>query len=200
MSRWLTAHEVLNELRISRPTLKVWKDSGKISYKKLSSKKYLYDVNSVYFPETVKEYRQNVIYARVSTSRQTDDLNHQVCILKEYALKNGVKVDEIITDIGSGMNADRRGFNQLLSMIFKNKVDTVYISFKDRLIRFGFDYIKNICEMFNTKIEILDNDEFRNKDNEKELTEDLIAIIHQYSMKVYDNRRKIFNKIKNELQ
>ena len=99
MSRWLTAHEVLNELRISRPTLKVWKDSGKISYKKLSSKKYLYDVNSVYFPETVKEYRQNVIYARVSTSRQTDDLNHQVCILKEYALKNGVKVDEIITDI-----------------------------------------------------------------------------------------------------
>ena len=83
-------------------------------------------------------------------------------------------------------------------MIFKNKVDTVYILFKDRLTRFGFDYIKNICEMFNTKIEILDNDEFRNKDNEKELTEDLIAIMHHYSMKVY-NRRKIFNKIKNEL-
>ena len=92
-------------------------------------------------------------------------------------------------------------FSQVGShFLFKKEINTIYISFKDRLSRFGFNYIENICSKFGTKIEILDDDNFRNKDMEKELTEDLIAIIHYYSMKVYNGRRKKFNKIKKELE
>lgn len=140
-----------------------------------------------------------MIYARVSSSKQKDDLNRQIQILKEYSLKNGHKIDHVFEDIGSGMSPDRIGLNQLLTMVFKKEIHTIYVSFKDRISRFGFDYFENICSKFGTKIEILDDDNFRNKDMEKELTDDLITIIHYYSMKVYNGRRKKFNKIKKEL-
>ena len=198
MARWLKAHEVMKELHISRPTLKVWKDQNKIEYKKLSDKLYLYNVDSLNQP-IKSENNKYVIYARVSSSKQKDDLNRQIQILKEYSLKNGHKIDNVFEDIGSGMSSDRTGLNQLLNMIFKKEIHTIYISFKDRISRFGFNYFENICSKFGTKIEILDDDNFRNKDMEKELTDDLIAIIHYYSMKVYNGRRKKFNKIKKEL-
>ena len=198
MARWLKAHEAMKELHISRPTLKVWKDQNKIEYKKLSDKLYLYNVDSLN-KQIKSENNKYVIYARVSSSKQKDDLNRQIQILKEYSLKNGHKIDHIFEDIGSGMSSDRTGLNQLLNMVFKREIHTIYISFKDRISRFGFNYFENICSKFGTKIEILDDDNFRNKDMEKELTDDLISIIHYYSMKVYNGRRKKFNKIKREL-
>lgn len=198
MARWLKAHEVMKELHISRPTLKVWKDQNKIEYKKLSDKLYLYNVDSLN-QQIKSENNKYVIYARVSSSKQKDDLNRQIQILKEYSLKNGHKIDNVFEDIGSGMSSDRTGLNQLLNMVFKREIHTIYVSCKDRISRFGFNYFENICSKFGTKIEILDDDNFRNKDMEKELTDDLIAIIHYYSMKVYNGRRKKFNKIKKEL-
>ena len=200
MQRFIKASQVMDELQISRGTLKLWKDKGLITYKKLSDKKYLYDINSVLKEGSVQENRLNVIYARVSTLKQVEDLNRQLCILKEYCLKQGVKIDKVFTDVGSGMNADRKEFNELLTLVFERKVKKIYISFKDRLTRFGFNYIKNICEYFDTEIEVLDDDEFRDHNNEKELTEDLIAIIHHYSMKVYNSKRKKFKQIKAELE
>lgn len=199
MARWLKANEVMKEFQISRPTLKVWKDNGKITYKKLSDKLYLYDVDSLNKTDTSLENNKYVIYARVSSSKQKEDLNRQISLLKEYSLKNGHKIDEVFEDIGSGMSSDRNGLNSLLTSLFKKEINTIYISFKDRLSRFGYNYFENICSKFGTKIEVLDDDNFRNKDMEKELTDDLIAIIHYYSMKVYNSSRKKFNKIKKEL-
>ena len=167
----------------------------------MSNKLYLYDIDSLNSPtKNHSENNKYVIYARVSSPKQKEDLARQIDILKEYSLRNGYKVDEVFEDIGSGMSSDRKGFNQLLSMVFKKEINTIFISFKDRLSRFGFNYIENICSRFGTRIEVLDDDNFRNKDMEKELTEDLIAIIHYYSMKVYNGRRKKFNKIKKELE
>lgn len=199
MARWLKANEVMKEFQISRPTLKVWKDNKKLAYKKLSDKLYLYDVDSINKTNLSSENNKYVIYARVSSLKQKEDLNRQISLLKEYSLKNGHKIDEVFEDIGSGMSSDRKGLNQLLTSIFKKEINTIYISFKDRLSRFGYNYFENICSKFGTKIEVLDDDNFRNKDMEKELTDDLIAIIHYYSMKVYNGRRKKFNKIKKEL-
>ena len=150
--------------------------------------------------KNISENNKYVIYARVSSFKQKDDLARQISILKEYSLKNGHKIDEVFEDIGSGMSSDRRGFNQLISAVFKKEINTIFVSFKDRLSRFGFNYLENICSKFGTKIEVLDDDNFRNKDMEKELTEDLIAIIHYYSMKVYNGRRKKLNKIKKDLE
>ena len=79
--------------------------------------------------------------------------------------------------------------------MFKREIDTVYITFKDRLSRFGFDYFTTIFAYFGTKIVVLDQKEETNKTYQQELTEDLIAIIHSYSMKMNVNRRKKFKNI-----
>lgn len=197
--RFLKACEVLNELKISRPTLKAWKDSGKIKFKKLSSKMYLYDIDSVYESDS-KSKKLNICYCRVSSSKQKDDLNRQVSLVKEYALKNGNKIDEVFSDIGSGMSSDRNEFNKMLNLIFEKNVNRLYISFKDRLSRFGFNYFENIFSKFGVKIIVLDDDNFRDKGMENELTQDLISIIHFYSMKIYSNRRKKFKEIQKTLK
>lgn len=71
-------------------------------------------------------------------------------------LNNGIKPDNIYSDIASGMNENRKQFNNLLEQIFKREINTVYITFKDRLSRFGFNYFKQIFNYFGTNIVILD--------------------------------------------
>jgi predicted site-specific integrase-resolvase len=75
----------------------------------------------------------------------------------------------------------------------------VFISFRDRLSRFGFDYFKNLFAKYNTEIKVLDEFEETNKTFQEELTEDLIAIIHHFSMKLYSNRRMKFKEIESIL-
>jgi len=195
--KYLNSGEICRELRITPMTLKRWKDNGTIQYKQITSKKFLYDLNSI-LKDTINENRINIIYSRVSNTKQKDDLLRQTNLIKEYMIKLGVKPDLILEDIASGMNENRNNFNHLLSLVFENKVNTIYISYKDRLTRFGFDYFKNIFNKFNTKIEILnltDESSFQN-----ELTNDLISIIHHFSMKLYSNRRKKFKEIQQKIK
>ena len=189
---------IKQECQISYMTLKRWKDEGKIQYKKLSDKKILYDIDSIdksVDNETQKLNTKNVIYVRVSTSGQKEDLNNQIEVIKNYMLNNGIKPDNIYSDIASGMNENRKQFNNLLEQIFKREINTVYITFKDRLSRFGFNYFKQIFNYFGTNIVILDEQEETNKTYQQELMEDLLAIIHTYSMKLYTNRKKKLKEI-----
>lgn len=194
---YVTSKEIKQQLQISGVTLMQWKNSGKIQYKKLSDKKILYDLDSLNITTENSNNlnTKNVIYARVSSSGQKDDLNNQIEIIKNYMLNNGIKVDSIYYDIASGMNENRKSFNELLEQIFKREIKNVYITFKDRLSRFGFNYFKSIFNYFGTNIIILDNQEETNKTYQQELTEDLIAIIHSYSMKLYVNRKKKLKEI-----
>lgn len=197
---FVTAKEIKQLFHISAVTLMNWKNSGKIQYKKLSDKKILYDIDSINNfadDETKKLNTKNVIYARVSTSNQKDNLNNQIEVIKNYMLNNGIKPDNIYSDIASGMNENRKQFNQLLETIFKREVKTVYITFKDRLSRFGFNYFKQIFNYFGTNIVILDEQEETNKTYQQELMEDLLSIIHTYSMKLYKNRKKKLKEIEN---
>lgn len=193
---YVTAKEAKEKLHISGVTLMRWKNEGQIKCMKLTDRKVLYDLDSIITEEkNLKTNKLNVIYGRVSTPRQKTDLNNQIELIKQYMLSRGIAVDEIYSDIASGLNEKRIGFNHLLESVFKREVDTVYITFKDRLSRFGFDYFTTIFAYFGTKIVILDQKEETNKTYQQELTEDLIAIIHSYSMKMYINRRKKFKNI-----
>lgn len=195
---YVTSKEIKQLFHISAVTLMNWKNTGKIQYKKLSDKKILYDIDSIdksVDNETQKLNTKNVIYVRVSTSGQKEDLNNQIEVIKNYMLNNGIKPDNIYSDIASGMNENRKQFNNLLEQIFKREINTVYITFKDRLSRFGFNYFKQIFNYFGTNIVILDEYEETNKTYQQELMEDLLAIIHTYSMKLYTNRKKKLKEI-----
>jgi predicted site-specific integrase-resolvase len=192
-----SAKQIREAFIITSQTLKNWKDKGTIKFIKLSSKKFLYDIDSVLGTSDI-ENRQNVIYARVSNSKQINDLRQQVTFLTQYIVNKGVKPDLIFEDVASGMNEDRTNFNKLIQLVIERKIDTIYISYKDRLTRFGFDYFVNIFSKFGTRIEIVNLT--KEEDFQHELTEDLISIIHHFSMKMYSNRRKIFKEISKKFQ
>ena len=189
--RLVSAKEAKEYFHITGPTLYQWKAKGKINAKQLSSKKILYDIDS--FEDFQPKQKQNIIYARVSSTKQKEDLDKQIEIVKSYAISNGIKIDKVYKDIASGMNENRKEFNLMLREIFAGNIDKVFISYKDRLTRFGFDYFKHIFEEFDTKIVVLDELEETNSDFQKELSNDLISIIHHFSMKLYSNR---INKLK----
>ena len=192
--RLVSAKEAKEYFHITGATLYKWKAKGKINEKQLSTKKILYDIDS--FEDFQPKRKQNVIYARVSNTTQADDLSRQIEIVKSYAISNGVKIDKVYKDIASGMNENRKEFNLILREIFAGNVYKLFISYKDRLTRFGFDYFKNIFSEFGVEIVVLDELEETNSDFQKELANDLISIIHHFSMKLYSNRRKKLKEIK----
>ena len=127
-----------------------------------------------------------VAYCRVSTKSQKDELEKQVDNVKSYMYAKGYSF-EVITDIGSGINYENKGLQELISLIVSNQVTKVVVLYKDRLVQFGFELIQLLCDLHDVKIEIIDNSE---QSNEEELTDDLIEIITVFANKLYGSRSK----------
>ena len=189
---WLNSKEYCSKYQISNTTLKRWVDDGKIKCNKVSSRKFLYLDQNI--EENIK---LNVVYSRVSNTSQKEDLNRQIDLIKNYMIYNGYVVDQVFKDIASGMNEDRSDFNKLINMVLENKISNIFISTKDRLSRFGYEYLKNIFNKYNCNIVILDNSDTKTYENE--LTDDLLTIIHHFSMKYYSKRRILLKNIKKSL-
>jgi predicted site-specific integrase-resolvase len=134
----------------------------------------------------------NYIYTRVSSRKQSDDLERQIEFIKSQKPEYNISY-KLISDIGSGINFKRQGLITILDTCLQNNIGEVVIAHKDRLSRFGFDLIKLIIEKAGGKITII-NDE-RNKSTEQELAEDLLSIIHIYSCRQMGKRK--YTKTKN---
>jgi putative resolvase len=122
------------------------------------------------------------IYARVSTPKQKDDLTRQVEYIEMFCVANGWQIDKVYKDIGSGLNDNRQQLNQLLS---NDKITRVVISDKDRLTRFGFNYIKKLLENKNCTIVVINNASIDTDD----LMQDFVSVITSMAARVYGLRR-----------
>lgn len=120
------------------------------------------------------------------TYGQKDDLKNQITFIQQYVNAKGIILDESITDIGSGLNYNRKKWNQLLTEIMQDKIDTIYVTYKDRFIRFGFEWFERLCNMHDTKIVVLNN---KATSPDQELVDDLISIIHVFSCRLYGLRK-----------
>ena len=140
--------------------------------------------------------KHDVIYARVSTHKQSNrgDLDRQVDKVKLLAINHNVQNLIVKTDVGSGLNDNRRSLSKLIDMVQKDQVNRIFVLYKDRLTRFGFKYLEKICAFHNVEI-IVVSDEIDNKSNSEELAEDVIALIHSFSGKLYGLRHKIKSEI-----
>lgn len=134
-------------------------------------------------------------YCRVSSHKQIDDLERQTENVKTYMIAKGYSFD-VITDIGSGINYNKKGLNQLIDMITNSEVEKIVILYKDRLLRFGFEIIENLCNKYGITIEIIDNTE---KTEEQELVEDLIQIVTIFSCRLQGKRANKAKKMIKEL-
>lgn len=184
----MKSNEVLKLLKISRVTLCKYVKNGKIRVEKEPNGYYKYNDEDVYkILGKGDDGRLNVIYARVSTVKQKQDLENQIANNIAYLNSQGIKVDKIYSDIKSGMSLDRKGFMELLSDVMDYKIKSVYISYKDRLARLSYELVTKLFNDYGTTIEIINNCESISL--EQELFEDIMQTIHSFSMKMYSKRR-----------
>lgn len=158
--------------------------------------KYLRSSNLLYEDDN----KIDLIYARVSTNEQKNrgDLDRQInYIIREIIAKNPKNL-KVFSEVGSGLNDNRTELKKLLDMVMNDEVDRIFILYKDRLTRFGFNYLEQICNKFGTKIIVI-SEEIEEKSIQEELAEDIISIIHSFSSKLYGMRNKIKEKIDKEL-
>lgn len=129
------------------------------------------------------------IYARVSSHKQSKrgDLTRQVELLKRHARERDLKVFKIYKDVGSGLNVNRKGLWRLVNDAKKSQFSTVLLNFKDRLTRFGYKYLERYLSEFAVKLDCVNR--LDDKTPESELVEDLVAIVHSFSGKLYRMRR-----------
>lgn len=193
----MKAHEVLKILNISRATLTRYVKLGKIKAVKNEFSRYTYDPKSVYKLLNGSP-KVDVIYARVSTHKQKNQLTNQVEKITEYCNNNNINIDKEYKDISSGLSLDRKNFEILLNRIFNYQINSVIITNKDRLFRMSFKTLEQLFLKYGTTIVCIN--EIDKKTEEQELLDDLISIIHCFSMKMYSKRRKTkMTIIKNDL-
>lgn len=136
-----------------------------------------------------------IAYARVSSYEQKPELKNQLDYIRNYVNAKGIILDKEISDIGSGLNCKRKQWNQLMDLVEQDKVGKIYIAYKDRFIRFGFDWFNDFCQKHDCEIVILNNPSLSPED---ELTQDLLTILHVFSSRSY-GIRKYQKQIKKEL-
>lgn len=195
--------EVLKLLKITRPTLTKYVKEKKILVKELPNGFYDYDEDSVLKAANISTERDSVVYARVSTQKQKKDLEKQIQIITEYANKNGYRIDKVYSDVASGLNYDRKSFNELLNLILERKIKNVFIKDKDRLTRVSFDLWKDLFKRFNCNLFVV-NETQNNVNEEKEIFADIISLLHCFAMRMYSARRKkkislVEEDLKNEI-
>ena len=139
-----------------------------------------------------EQNKHDVIYVRVSTHDQAErgDLDRQIESVKLFAIDYNVRNLLIKKDIGSGLNDNRKNLKSLIDLIQQGKVNRLFINYKDRLTRFGFNYIKQICDFHQVEI-IIVSDMKDKKTESEELVEDIIALVNSHLVESHDLKRKI---------
>ena len=192
ISSLLTISEMAAHIGVHPQTLRKWSRTGLLpeSSRTLGNHRR-YKIETPHDGITVG-------YVRVSSHDQKSALVTQEATLKEKASSRGFPVEDVIADIGSGMNVKKKGFTKLMGMLLNGKIKHLVLMHKDRLLRFGSEIIFMICRAFNIKVTILEESPATN--HMEQLAADLIEIITVFSSKLYGMRSHINRRKKKEDQ
>lgn len=186
----MKAGQVMETLNISRSTLYNYVQSGKIRITKLENGLNDYSDDDVYRLANKSRERISVIYSRVSTAKQKNDLQNQKEMLSNFCINAGIPIGRSFEDIASGISFEKRkDFFKMLDLILAYKVDKVVITYKDRLSRIGFELFKHLFAKFGTEIIVVSSIGSEKLDAQ-EIFEEIVSLLHCYSMKLYSGRRK----------
>jgi len=191
MEKLYTMKEASKMLGVHIRTLQKWDNAGKIRCVRTVGGKRRVPESEIKRILGMHEERKVVGYARVSSHAQNDDLERQIEAINHYAEEHGWSV-EILKDIGSSLNEDRKGFQKLLEMVMKREVSKVIVAYPDRLTRFGFKTLQQFLQGYGAEIVVINQEE---KTPREELVEDLIAIISSLAGKLYGKRSNKYRKV-----
>jgi predicted site-specific integrase-resolvase len=178
---YLTPAEAQKRYGYHPKTLTRWADEGKIQYIKSPGGHRRYLIESIERLVDRIDNRPVILYARVSTTSQKQDLASQ----SEYLGKNYPNC-KCISDFGSGLNFKRKKFITLMEQVSKQEIKVIVVAHKDRLCRFGFDFVEWFCNLNHCDIVVLNN---TYKPPHQELMEDFMSIMHCFSSKLYFLRK-----------
>ncbi|MBC2854230.1 IS607 family transposase [Cetobacterium sp. 2G large] len=174
--KYYSTREMVKVLNVTAQTLRNWDSNGKLVPHHKTDSGYRYyseeQLNKFLGITIVKKNRKTIGYCRVSSNKQKEDLERQIENVKLYML-------------GRGINYNKKGFNKLVDLITDGEVEKIVLLYKDRLLRFGYELIENLCKKYSVEIEIIDNTE---KIEQEELVEDLVQIVTVFSCRLQGKR------------
>jgi len=198
--KYVPLNEASRMLGVAYITVWKWYKTGKIKGYKLPNGKIvipLSEIERLLPGKELRDTRRAVIYARVSSRKQAEqgDLDRQVEALRRFASENGYEVVSVITDVGSGLNTKRRGLRKLFEKVVRREIDYVLITHRDRLTRFGYDYLKYFFKQFGvTIVEAFP----QSKEPMEELVEDFVELVVSFAGRIYGRRSHQAKKVARE--
>ncbi len=171
-------------------TLQRWDRNGTLTAHRTPTNRryYTHDQYLQYRGLISNEQGKTIAYARVSSPSQKKDLLMQKDALRAYCVEHQIKVDQWMEDIGSALNYQRKGFNQIIEEIELGHVKRVVIGYEDRFVRFGYDWFEAFCERHGTEIVVTNGEAFS---PEQEMVKDLLAIVTVFSARLHGLRSHI---------
>lgn len=185
MSRFIKIGKAAEILGVSIQTLRRWETEGTlVSHRKSSGGTRYYDIDKL-LGLKITDSDLTIAYARVSSHDQKKDLTRQANLLSSYCIAKGWHY-EIIQDLGSGMNYQKKGLKRLLDLILERKIQRLVLTHKDRLLRFGAELVFSLCEARQVEIVIINLG--KETSFEEELAQDVLEIITVFSARLYGAR------------
>ena len=174
---------VADALGITKMTLWNWMHKGKVKFHKIGSMNYISDDDfGALKGETQKKVESIAIYARVSSTENKSNLETQKERLISYCNAKGYRVSHVITEFGSGLNDHRPKLEKLL---LNEEVTRIVVEHKDRLTRFGFNYIEKLLKRNGVDVEVVNYVD----DKRDDLIQDFVSVITSFSARIYGQRR-----------
>jgi putative resolvase len=182
------------ELGVHQETLRRWEVMGKIEVERTPRGHRRYDLSKLkgFTPNALPSTRATLCYARVSSHEQKEDLARQIAVLETFCAARGWTY-EVLQDLGSGLNYQKKGLKKLIKAICSGSVGRLIIAHKDRLMRFGAELIFAICESFGTEVVIINASE--DSTFEDDLVQDVLEIITVFSARLYGSRSRKNKKL-----
>jgi excisionase family DNA binding protein len=201
MNKFVGIQEAAEYLGVSTQTLRRWESCNKIvpSHRTKGGQRR-YDITKLQPARSLEGTAQNfptIAYARVSSHDQKDDLQRQERMLEMYCAAQGWTY-EVIKDLGSGMNYNKRGLKVLLERIMNGQISRLVLTHKDRLLRFGAELVFALCAGKNIEVVIMNQGD--EPSFEEELAKDVLEIITVFSARLYGSRSHKNKKLMNTLK
>lgn len=200
MEKTYKPHEFAGLLNVTVRTLQRWDREGKLKAYRTPTDRRFYTheqyLQCIGESVTTETKGKSVIYARVSNQGQKDGLVKQINFLRDFVNARGVIVDEVIQEVGSGLNYKRKKWNELLQACLDGEIKQIFVSHQDRFVRFGFDWFETFLSSRGTEIVVVNNESLS---PQEEMVQDLISIIHVFSCRIY-GLRKYIKKIKDDAE
>lgn len=200
MNKLITIQEAAALLGVSPQTLRRWEREGRgIPFQKTAGGQRRYDHAKLHSqdPLQLEKKQLTLAYARVSCHDQKEDLQRQEKMLEMFCVSHGWSF-EIISDLGSGMNYNKRGLKKLLNKILDQEISRLLLTHKDRLLRFGAELIFALCEARG--IEVILINKGSEPSFEEELASDVLEIITVFSARLYGSRSRKNKKLIENLE